>query len=600
MYFTKHSLDQLPTTPGIYKMINKDNCIIYIGKAKHLKNRIKSYFSKHISSIKTKIMLKHISRIDIIETQSEKEAFILENQLIKLYKPKYNILLKDDKTFPYIKVTMHDAFPRIIVTRHKQKDGSQYYGPFPSMGSSRSLKKTLYDLFPIRDCKQPINLDTKQPKCLLLDLNKCIGPCIYKDIKPNYDTLIKQLDLLLTGRNKKLISLLKKEMIRLSHNQDYEQAAIIRDRLSLIEKLTQSQRVALDDSYSFSLWGIVESKTHYYIMVQELIDGKLISQHGFYEEKIQLSLEMFIEKTFLEYANDYVSTLNPIICTSPIASVLSPIVRLINQPSPIVPTRGIKKELLNNLVQNAQHSLHNLNLSYKPSSRHCIDTLMSLKQCLHLQHTPHLIFGFDISHLQGSTIVASSVAFKDALPYKKLYRKFSIKTPLPASNDPACIQEVVYRRLKYCLDKHASLPHLLVIDGGKSQLNFAFSSLSKLGLSSKIDIIALAKKNEDIYLLNHKKPIRLAHHSAVIHLLQHIRDESHRFAISFQRLKRNKLATQSQLLHIEGLGNKRLKALYRVFDSIESLKHASLTDISSVPGIGPRLASLILSAVKHL
>lgn len=600
MYFNKDSLSKLPTTPGIYKMIDKDNSIIYIGKAKNIKNRVKSYFSKHLDSIKTKIMVKHINRIEVIETQTEKEAFILENQLIKLAKPKYNILLKDDKTFPYIKITIQDVFPRIIVTRNKQNDGSKYYGPFPSLGSSRNLKKTLYDLFPIRDCKQPITLTEEQPKCLLLDINKCIGPCIYKHTKPTYDNLLHQLDLLLTGRNKALISLLQKEMKLLSSQQEFEKAAIIRDRLQLLDSLSQSQRVAVEDSYSFSLWSIVSSETHYYIMVQELIDGKLISQHGFYEEKIVISQEVFIEQTFIEYVNSHSSVLNQLICDSKITDVLSPILKSIDLPGPATPQRGLKKELLANLEKNARHSLHNINLKHKPSTEPPSDVLINLKKVLHLNHIPHLIFGFDISHLQGSNIVGSAVAFKNAAPFKKGYRKFSIKTPFPASNDPASIKEVVFRRLKLCLDLKEDLPNLLVIDGGKAQLNFAFSSLSRLGLASQIDIIALAKKNEEIYTLHQKQPIQLSKSTPIIHLLQHIRDESHRFALTFQRLKRNKLAQQSQLLQIEGLGMQRLKSLYQAFDSIESLKKASLDDLLSVPGIGKQLALSILSTVKAI
>tara|TARA_B100000427_G_scaffold95777_1_gene78890 strand:- start:3208 stop:5004 length:1797 start_codon:yes stop_codon:yes gene_type:complete len=598
MYFTKDTINQLPPNPGIYKMIDDDDVIIYIGKAKHLKNRVKSYFSKRLDSIKTKLMVAHIARIEIIETRTEKEAFILENQLIKTFKPKYNILLKDDKTFPYIKVTTQEPFPRIIVTRHKQQDGATYYGPFPSMGSSRSLKKTLYDLFPIRDCKQSISLTSKEPKCLLLDIDKCVGPCVKKDIKPIYDDLVTQLDLLLTGRNSKLLSLLKKDMKSLSNNHKFEQASTIRDRIILIEKLTESQRVALDDSASYSIWAFVESNSYYYIMVQELIDGKLISQHGFYDEKRYVTAANFIEKTFLAYTNDYIDILNSLICSSDIATVLNPLLNHVNLPLSISPERGLKKDLLDNVTQNAHHALQRLLLKPKKSSNESV--LMSLKKSLQLTNIPKLIFGFDISHLQGSNIVASAVAFKNGSPFKNAYRKFSITSPIPTSNDPKSIQEVVYRRLKYCLDKKEPLPDLLLIDGGKAQLNFAFSSLCKLGLEANIDLIALAKKNEDIYRINHKKPLRLPHNNAMIHLLQYIRDESHRFALSFQRHKRHKLSQQSQLLQIEGLGKQRLKALYQRFDSLNSIKQASVQDIASIPRIGLKLATLIHDTLRTL
>ena len=598
MYFTKDNLTHLPTCSGIYKMVNQNDHVIYIGKAKNLKNRVKSYFAKQLNSIKTTLMVKQISRIEIIETRTEKEAFILENQLIKSLKPKYNILLKDDKTFPYIKVTVQEPFPRILVTRYKQQDGANYYGPFPSMGSSRSLKKTLYELFPLRDCKQTISLHFKEPKCLLLDIDKCIGPCIKKDIKPLYDDLVTQLDLLLTGRNSKLISLLKKNMKLLAQRHDFEQAAAIRDRISLIEQLAESQRVSLANSYTFSLWAFVESDTYYYIMIQELMDGKLISQHGFYDDKSLISHQDFIEKTFLAYTNDYISILNPIICQDNVAKILNPLLKIVNLSRAITPKRGLKKELLDNITQNANHALQRLLI--QPKKKRDTNVLTTLKHTLQLHNTPNLIYGFDVSHLQGTNIVASAVAFKHGLPFKKAYRKFLIKSPIPTSNDPKSIQEVVYRRLQHCLDNKEPLPDLLLIDGGKAQLNFAFSSLHKLGLDSHIDIISIAKKHEDIYRLNQPSPLRLSHANPIIHLLQHIRDESHRFAVSFQRKKRNTLAYQSQLLQIDGLGTQRLKILYQTFDSIESLKTASLSDLEKLPGFGFKLATSIYHALQSL
>ena len=598
MYFTRDSLAQLPNQPGIYKMIDNSDTIIYIGKAKNIKNRVKSYFAKTIDSIKTRLMVKQIARIEIIETTTEKEAFILENHLIKTYKPKYNVLLKDDKTFPYIKVTMNEPFPRIIVTRHKQRDGSRYYGPFPSLGSSRSLKKTLYELFPIRDCKQPISLTKKEPKCLLLDINKCIGPCVIKEIKPQYDELIKQLDLLLTGRNSTLITHITKQMKALAAEQKFEEAANLRDRLVLIENLTESQRVALDDAHSYSLWTFVECDRFYYIMVQELIDGKLISQHGFYDEKATCTADIFIEKTFLSYTNDSVSVLNQVICSDKIANVLTPIFKTLKFPDVLIPERGLKKDLLANITLNAKHALQRLNL--KPQKKPTTTTLTALKDTLNLRTIPTTIFGFDISHLQGTQIVASAVTFYKGYPNKNAYRKFSIKAPLTASHDPESIREAVYRRLKLCLDNNEPLPQLLVIDGGKGQLNFAYSSLLKLGLESQIDIISLAKKHEDIYVLNQKDPIQIPNDDPIIHLLQYIRDESHRFAVSFQRNKRNKLALQSQLLQIDGLGKHRLKALYQAFDSLDTIREASIDELTSVSGIGKQLAETIKNTLQKI
>ena len=281
--YTPQTLNELPSDPGIYKMLNKNHEVIYIGKAKHLKKRVKQYFSKSTKDIKTQVMVKQIVNIDVIVTQTEKEALLLENQLIKSLKPRYNILLKDDKTYPYIKVTVQEPFPRIMITRTKQQDGARYYGPYPSMGSTRALRRLLYDIFPLRDCKQDITRTEKQPKCLLLDLNKCLGPCVIKTIEPEYQAIVATMHDVLMGKNKATMKELEQNMKACSDAMEFEKAAQYRDKLDLLQRLIERQTVDLATADSFQLWVFQTDKRHDYVLVQEIIKGKLLAQRGFYQ-----------------------------------------------------------------------------------------------------------------------------------------------------------------------------------------------------------------------------------------------------------------------------------------------------------------------------
>ena len=586
------NINNCPTTPGIYKMINSDANIIYVGKAKNLKNRVKSYFTKNHTDFKTKIMVSHIKTIEIIQTSTEKEAFILENQLIKTLKPKYNILLKDDKTFPYIKVTTNEPFPRIITTRKKINDNARYYGPYPSIGSTRSLRKTLYSLFPIRDCKIAITLTEKQPKCLLLDINKCIGPCIYKQIKPQYDDLVEQLHLLLTGKNKTLLTQLTQQMTTFSNQLNFEKAAEIRDKIKQISHLIESQQVDLEQNNNLQLWAFCKNEQFYYMLVQEIIDGKLIAQHGFYKATATISQDNFIEQTFISFTSQYILIPDAIITTQTAATVIKDILKLFPQHQLIIPERGLKKQLLTQTIYNAKQALHKLVLTQTRSTTPQLEPT-TIQSQLNLKHPPKRIIGFDISHIQGKYMVASAVYFINGQPQKSLYRKFNIKTIKGHSNDPAAIAEAVYRRLQLVIKDNEPMPDLLCIDGGRGQLNFAYKSIQALKLTHKIELISLAKRNEEIYLLYHQQPLTLPQNDPTLQLFQQIRDESHRFANSFRHQKHSKTMTHSQLLNIPGLGKKRINDLYKTFKTINAIKSASIQELTKLPSIGLNIAKKI-------
>lgn len=575
MSYSINDIKSLPPSPGIYKYFDKKNQILYIGKAKNLNKRVRSYFSKqHDQDYKTKVLVTKIITIEIIVTKSEKEALILENLLIKSEKPRYNIALKDDKTYPYIKVTMKDTFPRILISRTRFNDGSAYFGPYPSVGSTRKLKQLLSDCFPIRDCKMTITLTEKQRKCVLLDIGKCIGPCIYKEIKPDYDLLIQDLLLFLSGKNAQLKKSLQKKMLEASHKNHFEKAALYRDQLVLLEQLNEKQSVHLQSDDHIQSWVVVEQSNIVYVLVQDIIKGKLLYQKGFYSTRDTIKNAEFLEQCFLAYSNEKQVFPDQILCEKRYILSLKQAVSALNKSINChAPQRGEKAALLKNTTQNANLAIGHIQSKYDKENRR----LEILKQDLNLKKTPQTILGFDISHLQGTHIVASSVCFKQGIPYKAGYRKYIIQSVSGTSNDPASMREVVYRRLQESIVKK-DLPDLLLIDGGRAQLNFAYSSLLRLGIADQLDCVSLAKRDEDLYIYNQEEPIKLPKSHSGLQLLQQVRDESHRFALSFQRLKRSKSALTSVLQQIPGLSNKRIKALYEQCNSLEEIatKEASL------------------------
>lgn len=536
--FPKKRLKDFPHNPGIYQMKDDQGFVLYVGKAKDLKKRVSSYFMSKRHDLKTLTLVSQIHDIELIVTETETEALILENQLIKKYKPKYNILLKDDKTYPYIKLTK-EPFPRVIVTRKKQSDGATYFGPYPSIGSSKALQRMLLDMFPIRDCKQTISLDKQEKKCLLLDIGKCIGPCVYKDIKPDYDALIEELKLLLSGRDKALIKRLKETMQQHSDAMEYEKAAEVRDKIEKCVQLTERQRVDFNQQTNTQVWAVHDSDDRVYVLIQEVLNGKLLHQYGFFEDKDKLnSVVDLVEQSFLQFSDVQEQAPHEIICQEEFKPLFESWCPNYKRKTIITsPQKGEKKAILETAIKNAKLSLTRL-IKDEVEKTKKGDVIGDMQRILRLMKRPESIIGFDISHLQGTNIVASAVCFKDAKPYKSGYRKFNIRSVSGQSNDPESMREVVYRRLRLCEKDSEPYPDLLLIDGGRAQLNFALSALSEKGLLGHIDIISLAKRDEEIYTPYYRDPIRLPKHSHVLHLLQHVRDESHRFALTFQRSKR--------------------------------------------------------------
>jgi len=584
-------------------MLHKEGFILYIGKAKNLKKRVASYFSnKATQDIKTSLLSSQIFDIDIMVTHTEKEALILESQLIKKFQPKYNICLKDDKSYPYIKVTITDPFPRTLVVRQKINDGSLYFGPYPSIGSSRKLQRMIYDLFPLRDCKQKIDLVSMQPKCINLDIGKCIGPCIIKTTKPRYDILIKQLILLLSGKNLELIKTLKKEMSLYASKKEFEKAAASRDKLIKIKKLTEQQTVQLETSKNYQVWATSENDTIYYALIQTYTLGKLLHQKGLYLHKIKgIDPNSFLQQSFLEIAKESIP--NEIISNDQFINALKPLIafKQFSRIKVSTPKKGVKMDLLKRAQLNANWALTKLLKQKRKEKDGKTNSLLdSVKELLTLPKIPYVIMGFDISHLQGTDIVGSSVYFKNAKPLKSQYRQFNIKTVKGKSNDPKSIAESVSRRLNHCINNKETPPDLLLIDGGITQLNATIKVLKTLGITHNTEVISLAKKNEEIYSPHFRKPLQLNKTHPVLKLFQHIRDESHRFALKHQKTRRKKRLFHLPISNLKGMGPKRIQALYAKFGSIKNIRKASISEISQTNNMSTNRALQIKQFLESI
>lgn len=599
---------EIPTLPGIYKMSDADGQILYVGKAKRLRHRLRQYFQTDLD-LKTRHLMSHVADIDTIVTQTENEALILESQLIKTYLPRYNILLKDDKHFPYIKIT-NDPFPRLIIVRQREADGARYFGPYPSIGSTKFLLRMLHDLFPLRDCKQPIPLTGRQPKCIKMDIGKCIGPCVYKQTKPQYDSIVSQLTMILSGKDKSFIKQIEAEMTHLAEKQKYEQAAVLRDQLQKLRRLSDRQQVQLEDKETIHIWVHVtgqntseaseDTAPWEYILVQTFIEGRLLYQSGFYwHEDDNASPEAFYDSTILNwYAEDRDwpdiiladTVMAPIFLHLQSANIIPAGVQILR------PQKGERYQLCHHATENATLSLKRTIREHRFQRIPQKIDWASFVQLLGLSKVPEWIFGFDISHLQGQDIVASAVAFRHGKPAKGSYRRFGIRSVVGTSHDPASLYEAVLRRLQLAIEEEDMLPDLLLIDGGKGQLNFAMQALDDLGLRETIACVSLAKREEIVYRVG-RDPIRVSEHPA-LRLLQHVRDESHRFALRFQRMKRRGVL-RSDLSNISGLGQQKIRLLYELFGSIQKIREADSGALEKIPGIGKIMAARIQSHLQR-
>jgi len=587
----KIKIDNLPDCPGVYKYFNDKGKIIYIGKAKNIKSRVRSYFVKNLSSVKTKVLVSKISDIEVIVTDSEAEALILENNLIKRFKPRYNINLKDDKSYPFIRIT-HEPFPRVFPTRKVIKDGSKYFGPYTDVKSLRAALKTIGQVFRIRSCKLNLTkesiLKRKFKVCLDYHIKKCDGMCEGFCSENDYNLIISRVIKLLNGKTESLISEMIKELEVLSDNLEFEKAADLRDKMQYLKVFSEKQKLvtASGDDKDFISFAVENKDAACSIFLVR--DGKMIGNRQF-----SISIETDYDDStiynaiIMQYYFGEVDIPREIVIeASP--SEIELLTEILSKKSGhrvsfVIPQIESKnKSLLKMCKENAVYQLKEKQIQRMKKEGNIPFTLAALKRDLRLSSIPKVIECYDISTLQGSDTVASQVVFAEGKPKKSNYRKYIINS-IDYQDDFASMKEVITRRFKRLIDEGSSMPDLIMVDGGKGQLSSAIEALNELGLK-KFNIIGLAKRLEEIYVPENPEPVIIPKTSSSLKLLQQVRDEAHRFAITFHRNRRSKRIISSELEKIKGIGEKLIGKLLSEFQDINLIKTATIEELAKVVG----------------
>lgn len=595
----QEKLKILPKQPGVYLMKDKYDEIIYVGKAKVLRNRVRSYFQDSRNhSYKTDIMKQHIADFDYLVTDSEVEALILESNLIKKHQPHFNIRLKDDKTYPFIKVTIKEDYPRVYKTRLVKKDGARYFGPFADVNAVYKTLKILQKLFPIRLCKKRIvDGEFVERGCLNYHIKKCQGPCVGAISKNEYHQMVREVILFLEGKSDQLIRDLKVRMQQAAEGLDFEQAAFYRDSIKAIEKTTQSQKVVAEDLVDRDVIAVAMEEDKACLQVLIIRQGRLMGQEYFImegtaEEELGEVLSAFMKQYYLN---------QPILPREILLEISVSDEEAIDEwlrnvagrkVALHVPQKGMKRRLVEMAQKNAQENLKKEKIKEAFSSDRPLKGVKELQQYLMMEKPPIRIEGFDISHIQGTDTVASMVVFENGKPKKEDYRRFKIQVAEGSPDDFASMNEVVGRRYRRVTEEGLKMPDLILIDGGKGQLNAAINILQDLGIYNQ-PIFGLAKREEEVFIPDRSDPIIIPRQSEALYLIQRVRDEAHRFAVSFHRQLRSKRMTHTLIDEIPGVGPKRRQALLQHFGSLEKIRSASIEELCEVEGISQKTAEVI-------
>lgn len=593
----REQLKVLPAKPGVYLFKDREGEVIYVGKAANLSSRVRSYFGPPSKlPAKTQMLLAKIRDFEFMVTGSEQEALLLECNMIKKYTPRYNVRLKDSKTFPYLKIDVNEDWPRIYVTRRVEKDGAKYFGPFASAGSVRKTLRLIKKIFPFRSCRKRIEGKDKRP-CLDYYIGRCLGPCIGAVEKREYDEMIKQVTLFLQGKQELILPELKTRMRTAAQQLEFERAALLRDRIKAIEEVIEGQRIAVAFQGDQDIIGLAQNERQAYVELFLIRNNRLIGRDHFVMEGIYDEPPIEIMTSF---AKQYYAS----------ASDIPPLILLqypVHEPGVLsqwlkhqrggrvklqVPQRGAKKKLVDTVVENATRGLQ-LAQAKQMKAEGIGSALQELKDVLHLPRMPLRIECYDVSNIQGTLAVGSMVVLEKGLPKPANYRRFRIRT-VASADDYAMLQETLRRRFRRGLAEGGKwpAPDLVLIDGGKGQLNAALELRQELGLDS-IPMASLAKENEEIFIPGEARPVPLAKDSPALHILQRARDEAHRFAISYHHKLRSKAAVVSTLDDIPGIGPGRKKALLNRFGSIQAIRQASLEELALTESMTPALAQKV-------
>ena len=579
----QQALAVLPDKPGVYLMHDAHGKVIYVGKAVVLKNRVRSYFRNLASHTpKVKAMVEKIAEIETIVTSSEVEALILECNLIKKYRPRYNIMLKDDKTYPFLKVTTNEDFPRIYVTRRQMRDGAKYYGPYADVGAMHDTVKLLRTMFPLRTCRK---MNPDRP-CLNYHIKRCLAPCAGYVSREEYGNMIKSVCMVLDGRTTELERDLKRRMQEAADNYAFEEAARLRDQLQAVTRLNEQQKAVTGSGGDMDIIGFAKDMTGICLQIFFVRKGKLIGRDNFFlpdgGEAEQEVMSAFVKQYYNEATFIPKEIVVPFLPDEEEKQLIEIWLadKAERKAELILPQRGVKKELLVLANDNAKKLLEERLRKGSLSLKDDLAAAEELQLALALPNPLERMDCFDISHTQGSETVASMVVFRNGSISKKDYRKYKIVSAEGKPDDFKSMQEVVYRRYK----DYEDLPSLVVIDGGKGQLSSALEVIHGLGLHD-LPVVGLAKREEEIFIPGQSESILLDRDGAALHLIQRIRDEAHRFAITFHRKLRGKRNLVSVLDHVEGIGPKRRQELWKKFKTLEAMKQASVEELAAVEGM---------------
>ncbi|HDL03333.1 MAG TPA: excinuclease ABC subunit UvrC [candidate division Zixibacteria bacterium] len=592
----------LPTSPGVYLFKNKAGNIIYIGKAKNLRNRVRTYFqSANNQTPKTARMVSGIDDLELMVTDSEIEALILEANLIKEYKPRYNVNLKDDKHFPYIKVTVQEPFPRVLIVRRLENDGNRYFGPYTNSKGMRKTVHFLTRLFKIRSCNLTIPHPTGKPQKVCLDyhIGRCDGPCENLQSREDYAELVDSVMLFLSGKGVTLLEKLRNKMSRLSDDMEFEKAAETRDQIEALESVRQKQKVDAGVVVNRDIISFARDGRYTVVVIMQIREGVLIGRQDFQltsqpEEIDSELLGGFVKQYYNHQPNLPQEIYLPLRLDDEIVISRWLSKRLGSKVSIYTPQKGEKLKLVDLAATNARLLLDEILIQKKGYKERVSKSVQSLKDNLHLARSPRTIACVDISNTGETDAVGSLVYFSNGKPYKAGYRHFKIKE-VGGQNDFAMMREVVGRYFYRLQKENGEPPDLLVVDGGKGQLSSVKKEIASLGFENQ-NIIGLAKRFEEVYLPGHTEPLTIPKTSPGLLLLKRIRDEAHRFAIEYNRKVRSKRTVKSALDELDGIGPKRREILLRHFGSVKKIKTASLTDLQEVKGLPWNVAEKIYKA----
>lgn len=587
--------ETIPNLPGIYKYLNEAGDIIYIGKAKDLKKRVSSYFfTKNDHSYKTKRLVHQIRNIEFVIVDTEQDAFLLENSLIKKYQPRYNIMLKDDKTYPFICIKK-EPFPRVFFTRKVIRDGSEYLGPYTSVFNARIVLDLMKNIFPLRTCTLNLtkpNIEAGKFKvCLEYHIKNCLGPCQALQTEQEYNENIQQIRDILKSNFGSVKNFLKGKMNEYAANMEFEKAEEFRQKLELLTDYESRSTIVNPKLTDIDIYGYTETDTAAFINYLKIVNGTVVKTRA-------LEIKRVLEETKEEILQRAVSE-HSITEEQPPMEILLPFELELpfEKVKVSVPQIGDKKKLLDLATKNALYiRQERINQTLTPEEKKPSFRIMkTLKEDLRLKELPRHIECFDNSNIQGTNPVSACVVFKEAKPSKKDYRIFNVKT-VEGPNDFATMEEVIYRRYKRMLDEAQELPQLIIVDGGKGQLSSAVESLKKLELYGKVPIVGIAKRLEEIYFPEDSLPLYINKKSESLKLIQHMRDEAHRFGITHHRQRRSKNALTSELTAIKGIGEKTFELLLKKYKSVKKLKEVPFEELKEL--LGEKKATVLVEGLK--